>query len=101
MGERIQMRRVASLPDFNALVSELEALDPVACAVQSGSRSRDGSMSQQLGPPNVVQFATKLDALLTLLDVTADALAVTWDRHADLLAPENIPPTIQLSVLQS
>src|ERR1019366_9156751 len=74
---------VASLADFSALVNELEALDPVSCAVQSGSRGRDGSVPHQLQPPNVVRFAGKLDALLDLLDVTADALAATWDRRSE------------------
>jgi len=71
---------VANLADFSALVSELEALDPVLCAVHPGNRRSDGWVPQQLQPPNVVQFAKKLDGLLELLDVTADALAATWDQ---------------------
>jgi len=53
---------------------------------------------------NVVQFAKKLDDLLDLLDVTADALAATWDQRADqhaevsgeekFHAGGNIKPTI-------
>jgi hypothetical protein len=51
-----------------------------------------------------VQFAKKLDDLLDLLDVTADALAATWDQRADqhaevsgeekFHAGGNIKPTI-------
>jgi hypothetical protein len=87
---------VASLVDFSALVNELEALDPVACAVHSVSR--DGSVPPQLQPPNVVQFAEKLDFLLDLLDATADALAATWDQHVsgedDLPAVDETKSTI-------
>jgi hypothetical protein len=89
---------VANLADFSALVSELEALDPVLCAVHPGNRRSDGWVPQQLQPPNVVQFAKKLDGLLDLLDVTADALAVTWDQVSGgekFDAEENVKPTIQ------
>jgi len=92
---------VASLTDFSALVSELEALDPVAVAIQSSNRRPDGWVPQQLQPPNVVLFARKLDALLDLLDVTADALAATWDQKEETMAAEmwggngDVKPTIQ------
>ena len=42
---------VSSLSDFSALVNELEALDPVAIAVQSRNRHPDGWAPQQLHPP--------------------------------------------------
>jgi hypothetical protein len=87
---------VANLADFSALVNELESLDPVSCAVQSGSRARDGSVPHQLQPPNVVQFARKLNALLDLLDVTADALAAKWDQMSgDEKFHDNFKLTIQ------
>ena len=88
---------VASLTDFSALVSELDALDPVAVAIQSSNRRPDGWVPQQLQPPNVVLFARKLDALLDLLDVTADALAATWDQvsgEGKFHAGDNIKPTV-------
>jgi hypothetical protein len=77
---------VASLAEFSALIAELETMDPVAVAVHSASRRRDGSVPNQLQPPKVVQVAKKLDGLLDLLDVTADALAATWDKRADGMA---------------
>jgi hypothetical protein len=70
---------VSSLADFSALVSELEALDPVAVAVQSKNIRPDGWVPPQLEPPNVVRFAKRLDALLDLLAATADGLAAAWD----------------------
>jgi hypothetical protein len=92
---------VVSLADFSALVNEVETLDPVSCAVRSSTRGRDGSVPDQLEPSNVVQFAKKLDALLDLLDATADALAATWDQRTEVSGEEkfhagdDIEPTIQ------
>jgi hypothetical protein len=91
---------VASLADFSALVYELEALDPVSCAVQSRNRRPDGWVPPQLQPPNVVRVAKKLDGLLDLLDMTADALAAKWDQQAEVSSEEKfqggvkIKPTI-------
>jgi hypothetical protein len=81
---------VASLADFSALVAELEALDPVSCAVRSGGRSRDGSVPPQLEPPKVVRLAGKLDALLDLLNAAADGLAATVDMARDGISAEEL-----------
>ena len=91
---------IATLADFRAVVNELEALDPVSIAVRSGSRARDGSVPHQLQPPNIVRFAKRLDFLLTLLDVTADALAAEWDMRSEGPTEANgngggFEPTIQ------
>jgi hypothetical protein len=89
---------VANLADFSALVNELEALDPVAVAVHPGSRRPDGSVPQRLQPTNVVQFAKRLDALIDLLDATADALAATWEKVSDEESTHDgydFTPTIQ------
>jgi hypothetical protein len=68
---------VAVLAAFQALVAELEAADPVASAVMSIDRRRDGSVPPFLQPPNVVELAKRLDAALDLLEATTDALAAT------------------------
>jgi hypothetical protein len=88
---------VAKLADFSALVSELEALDPVGVAVQSRNRRPDGWVPQQLQPPNVILFAKRLDGLLALLDSTADALAAAWEQTSGketFDAGDNIKPTV-------
>jgi len=74
---------VASLSDFSSLVSEIETLDPVAVAVQSRNRRPDGSVPDQLQPPNVVGLAKKLDALLELLATTAGGLTAAWDLQKE------------------
>ena len=78
--DEFKCESVSSLADFSALVNELEKLDPVAVAVQSGNRRPDSWVPNQLLPPNVVRLAKRLDALLELLDATADALAATCDK---------------------
>ena len=82
---------ISTLADFSAVVAELESLDPVACAVTVGRSRRNGSVPPQLVPPNVVKFAKRLDALLDLLDATADALAA----QDDFLGGDSFKPTIQ------
>jgi hypothetical protein len=91
---------VASLADFSALVCELEQLDPVAVAVRSKQRSRFGDVPSLLEKSKVLQLVPKLDALLDLLDATADGLAATWDMQRDgisadeLLAGDDFGPMI-------
>jgi hypothetical protein len=89
---------VASLAEFSALVNELEALDPVSCAVQSSKGARAGSVPPQLQPPNVVRLAGKLDGLLSLLDAATDALTATWEKMSGeetFQAGDDFKPTIQ------
>jgi hypothetical protein len=81
---------VSNLAEFSVLVNELEELDPVALAVRPGDRHPDGSVPNQLEPPNVVQFAKRLDALIALLDATADGLAATLDMQKDGIAAEEL-----------
>jgi len=89
---------VASLADFSALVNDLESMGPVSLAARSGSG--EGSVAQHFHPAKIFQVAKRLDALLDLLDVTADALAATWDQRTegdtgkDIVAKTNFKPTI-------
>src|SRR5580700_8216095 len=54
------------------IISELEALDPVAAAVTSSNRRPHSWVPNQLLSPNVVEFSKRLDSLLDLLDATND-----------------------------
>ncbi len=86
---------VSSLTEFSALVNEIESLDAVSCAVHFASGRDHGSAEQTFQKISAVQFARKLDALLELLDVTADALAATWDQRAEASGRNDFGPTIQ------
>ena len=91
---------VSSLADFVALVNEVESFDPVTRAIRSARAENPNSVSQYYRTFNVVEFAKKMDGLLDLLDVTADALAATWDELAEVSGEEkfhaggDIKPTI-------
>jgi hypothetical protein len=89
---------IGGLSDFSTLVNELEASDPVSCAVRSDSRRSDGSAPHQLQPLNVVGLAQRLDGLLDLLDATTDAMAATWNQlsgEEPFHAAGDFKPTIQ------
>jgi hypothetical protein len=79
---------VANLADFSALVNEVESFDPVTRAIRSARAKGPNSVSQYYRTFNVVQFAKRMDALFDLLDVTADALAATWDQQAKEMTAE-------------
>jgi hypothetical protein len=89
---------IASLAEFSTLINELDALGPLPVAVH---RHPDGRVPSQLEPVKVVHFAKKLDALLALMDVTADALGAAWDqgpevsREKNFYAGDTIKTTIQ------
>jgi hypothetical protein len=76
------------------LVNEVEAFDPVARAIRFGAKD-PAAVSEYYRAFGVVQFAKKLDGLLDLLDVTADALAATWDQREALSGKDDFGQTIQ------
>jgi hypothetical protein len=90
---------IVSLTDFSALVNEVESSDPITRAVHPSSPGVGSSVSLNPQAFSVVGFAERTDALLDLLDVTADALAATWDRRAaletDFQARNEFGPTVQ------
>jgi hypothetical protein len=71
---------VSTLAEFSALVNQLEAVEPVSCAVLSDNRDRLGGVPCQLEKSKIVDLLPKLDALVDLLAATADGLAAEWDR---------------------
>jgi hypothetical protein len=72
---------VSSLTDFSTVVNEIEIFDPVTRAIRSARTP--SSVSKFLRTFDLLTFATRLDALLTLLDATADALAAELDQRTD------------------
>jgi hypothetical protein len=74
---------VSNLNEFSSLVNEVESLEPVSCAVHFANARDHSSVTQTFQKINAVEFARKLDALLELLEGTADALAATWDQRAE------------------
>jgi hypothetical protein len=67
----------SSLAEFAALVEELEATDPVSCAVHSKERGLPGELPPSLRREKVLLLLPKLEALIHLLAATADGLAAT------------------------
>jgi hypothetical protein len=92
---------VVSLADFSALVNELEAVEPVACAVHADKLGLPGIIPAQLQKSKVIELFPRLDGLVDLLATTADGLAAEWDLRADasgeetLHAGDDFKPTIQ------
>jgi hypothetical protein len=74
---------VSSLVEFSALVNEVEIFDPVSRAVRHSRTGDPHSISQYFRTFDIFQFAKSLDALLTLLDSTADALAAESDQRTN------------------
>jgi hypothetical protein len=81
---------VASLTDFGAFIEEVESLEPVTRAIRSSNGP--SSVSDSFLSFDVVRFARRLDGLLQLLDVTADALAAAWDQRVKPSGKETFPP---------
>jgi hypothetical protein len=85
---------VENLAEFKAAVEELNAVDPGSYVF------RFPVSTQKWGSSKFREFARRLDAILVLLDSTADAMAATWDMQtqsaeAQLNGGDNVEPTIQ------
>ena len=80
---------IQTLADFKAIIEDLNSADP---GVQRFPSSHPSF--------SIREFARKMDALLDLLNATADALAATWDLQTEGSEPEphggsGFGPTIQ------
>jgi hypothetical protein len=71
---------IESLDDFRFVVEELNSADP------GSHRFRLPGETEAKGSLHVRGFVTKMDALLALLDATADALAAEWDLRSEQMA---------------
>src|ERR1019366_2994871 len=78
---------VENLADFKAIIEEIDSVDPGFAFRCPGKTEEPGSVPGQLAF-SVREFARRMDAILELLDSTADALAATWDRQTGAAAPE-------------
>ena len=95
----VRLTDAQTVEGARALVAELEAMEPVSCAVLSQDRGRSGEVPEALRTANVLTLIPRLDALIGLLEGTADALAATWDLQTggtakDSHAGDSRKPTI-------
>jgi hypothetical protein len=92
---------IQNLADFKAVMEELNAVDPGSHSFRlpisaKGQDSAPGHVNLTMR-----DFARRMDALLELLDSTADALAAEWDLRSEAAAIESgwndggSKPTIQ------
>jgi hypothetical protein len=93
---------IETLADFKAVVEDINSIDPGPQAFRypTNTEARDSADSNSTF--SVRDFAQRMDALLVLLDRTADALAATWDERSEaaaldavLFGGKDIEPTIQ------
>ena len=88
---------VTNLAEFSALVGEVESLDPVVKARLTVRFQPPDFVANLYRTFNIIEFASKLDALLDLLDITADALAAAWDLQQDQ-SPFPDPPSFEPTI---
>ena len=79
---------IENLADFKAVIEELGAVDPGSYVFRlpvsaEGKDSVPGRVNLTIG-----DFARRMDALLELLDSTADALTAEWDMRSEAAAIE-------------
>jgi hypothetical protein len=84
---------VANLGELAAVVNELDSLDPVPRAVHSDTDGR-AQLGQFYRAP-MLSNSPKMDSLLDLLSVTADALAATWNQSVEVSGKISGRRTIQ------
>jgi len=93
-GSEFSCEGLSTVAEFNSLVNQLEALEPVSCAVHADKRGRSGAIPAQLHRSEVAELFPKLDALVDLLAATADALAAMWDQRGEAETNIVFNPTI-------
>jgi hypothetical protein len=79
---------IENFADFKAVIEELSTVDPGSYVFRlpvraEGQNSAPGRVNLTIG-----EFGRKMDALLELLDSTADALAAEWDIRSEAAAIE-------------
>src|ERR1035437_65796 len=74
---------IENLADFKAVVEELNAVDPGSYVFRLPVSAEGQDSVPGRTKLTIREFARRMDALLELLDSTADALAADWDRRAE------------------
>ena len=93
---------IETLADFKAFVEDINSVDPGPCSFRYPASIDSPDSVENNSKFDIREFARRMDALLELLDSTADALAATWDTQSEavaldaaLYAGKDIEPTIQ------
>jgi hypothetical protein len=93
---------IETLAEFKAFVEDVNSVDPGPYSFRYPASAEAQDSVENNSTFNVREFARRMDALLELLDSTADALAATWDTQSEaaaldaaLYAGKDIEPTIQ------
>ena len=74
---------IETLAEFKAVIEELNAVDPGSYVFRLlVSTERQDAIPGQV-KLTIRDFARRMDALLELLDSTADALAAEWDLRSE------------------
>jgi hypothetical protein len=91
---------IENLADFKAVVEEVNSVDPGSYVFRLPVRAEGQDSVPGRVNLTIRDFARRMDALLELLDSTADALAAEWDMQEE--GPESaggegkgFEPTIQ------
>jgi hypothetical protein len=79
---------IESLGDFKAVLEGLNAVDPGLYVFRLPVTAEGQDSVSGRTKPTIREFARRMDALLELLDSTADALAAVWDMHSETTAQE-------------
>jgi hypothetical protein len=93
---------IETLADFKTFVEDINSVDPAPYSFRYPASTDAQDFIENNSTFSVREFARRMDALLELLDSTADAVAATWDTQSEavaldaaLYAGKDIEPKIQ------
>src|ERR1039457_7185905 len=82
-GKEFKCEGIENLADFKAVIEELNAVDPGSYVFRLPVSAEGQDAVPGGGKLTIREFARRMDALLELLDSTADALAAEWDLRSE------------------
>jgi hypothetical protein len=74
---------IENLADFKAIIEELNSVDPGSYVFRLPVSAEGQDSAPDQVKLTIRDFARRMDALLELLDSTADALAAEWDLRSE------------------